>query len=43
MKDEVIKKLKDVEEKLQASQPISHEDIVFLFGLSLIKDNSGEN
>jgi hypothetical protein len=43
MKDDVVKRLKEVEEKLQNQVQIPPEDLVFLFGLSLIKDKSGEN
>lgn len=38
MKDEVIENLKRVEEKLQEGKELEHRDIVFLFGLSLLKD-----
>lgn len=38
MKEQVVEKLKEVEEKLQNDSPLENQDIIFLFGLSLIKD-----
>lgn len=42
MKDEVVNELKQVEEKLQKGEQLTQKDIVFLFGLSLIKDKKHE-
>lgn len=42
MKDEVVKELKQVEEKLQKGEQLEQRDIVFLFGLSLLKDKKNE-
>jgi hypothetical protein len=42
MKEDIIKKLKEVEEQLQQGTPLRQEDLVFLFGLSLIKDKKDE-
>ncbi len=38
MKDQVIDRLKEVEEKLNNGSSLEKNDIVFLFGLSLLKD-----
>jgi len=38
MKDQVIARLKEVEEKLQLGLKLENEDLVFLFGLSLLKE-----
>ncbi|MEC7274903.1 MAG: hypothetical protein VXV96_01180 [Bdellovibrionota bacterium] len=40
MKDQVVEKLKEVEEKLQNGSTLENQDIVFLFGLSLLKDQA---
>lgn len=38
MKDQVIARLKEVEEKLQQGLELESDDLVFLFGLSLLKE-----
>lgn len=43
MKEQVIEKLKEVEEKLQNGASLESKDIVFLFGLSLLKDQKDGN
>jgi hypothetical protein len=38
LKDEVVKRLKEIEDKLGQNQTLDNKDFLFLFGLSLIKD-----
>ena len=38
MKEEVVKRLKEIEEKLSQNQTLENKDFLFLFGLSLLKD-----
>ena len=38
MKEEVLESLKSVEEKLKNGHQLENDDVVFLFGLSLLKD-----
>ncbi len=42
MKEDIVKRLKEVEEQLQQGRPLQQEDIVFLFGLSIIKDKKDD-
>lgn len=42
MKNEIIDKIKEVENKLQNGQELEREDNVFLFALSLIKGKPSE-
>jgi hypothetical protein len=43
MSNEIVEKIKTVEEKLAAGTPMENEDIVFLFGLSLLKDKTNDS
>tara|TARA_Y100000780_G_C13696111_1_gene423162 strand:- start:47988 stop:48134 length:147 start_codon:yes stop_codon:yes gene_type:complete len=43
MKDEIIEKIKRVEDKLAKGLPLEQGDHVFLFALSLIKGNKSED
>lgn len=40
MKDEVVERLKKIEEKLSQGQTLENKDFLFLFGLSLLKDKN---
>ncbi len=42
MNEEIIEQVKSVEEKLASGQSIERDDILFLFGLSLLKDHTNE-
>ena len=43
MNEQIVEKIKSVEEKLIKGESIENEDIVFLFGLSLLRDQSNES
>lgn len=43
MKTEVIERLKQLEAKLQSGEQLQGDDVVFLFGLSLLKDKESGN
>lgn len=43
MNDQVVEKIKMVEEKLASGEKMENEDIVFLFGLSLLRDHNSES
>jgi hypothetical protein len=43
MTEQIVEKIKLVEEKLANGTPMENEDIVFLFGLSLLRDQSNES
>lgn len=43
MKNDVIERLKQLEEKLQSGAELQGDDVVFLFGLSLLKDKESGN
>ena len=38
MKEQIIKSLKDLEERLKNGEELKKNDLIFLFGLSIIKD-----
>lgn len=42
MKSDIVEKLKAVEESLQKGEPLSKDDLIFLFGVSLIRDKKDE-
>lgn len=43
MKTEVVERLKQLEAKLQSGGTLEGDDVVFLFGLSLLKDQESGN
>ena len=43
MNEQVVERIKQVEAKLAAGTPMENDDIVFLFGLSLLRDQSNDS